>query len=267
MEKIQQKKLIIALNDEKLFNQILEKRPVFFLDYDGTLTPIVNHPEDALLSDSMRSVLKKLAKLCKVSVISGRDKKDVQKLVGLDELIYAGSHGFDISGPGGMKMQNEEAKKFLSVLDKAEEVLKTKLSVLKGSQLERKKFSIAIHYRNAAEDIVPQIKSSVYNVHEQFPNLRKGFGKKVIELQPDIEWHKGKAVLWLMDYLELKRDKVLPFYIGDDITDEDAFNVLQNIGIGILVGDQGKETKAHYLLNNVGEVEKFLNKVIERIKK
>lgn len=262
---MQQERLIIALNDEKLFNQILKKQPVFFLDYDGTLTPIVSHPEDALLSDSMRSVLKQLAKISKVAIISGRDKKDVQKLVGLDELIYAGSHGFDISGPDGMEMQNEKAKKFLSVLDEAEKELKTKLSSLSGSQLERKKFSIAIHYRNAAEDVVPKIKSSVDKVHNQFPNLRKGFGKKVIELQPDIEWHKGKAVLWLMDNLELKREEVLPFYIGDDVTDEDAFDVLQDMGIGILVDDHGHGTKAHYLLHNVKEVEKFLEKVIKKM--
>jgi len=262
---MQQKRLINALKDEKLFSQVLKKRPVFFLDYDGTLTPIVSHPEDALLSDSMGSVLKELAKISKVAIISGRDKKDVQKLVGLDELIYAGSHGFDISGPGGMEMQNEKAKKFLFVLDEAEEELKTKLSPLKGSQLERKKFSIAIHYRNAAEDVVPKIKSSVDEVHNQFPNLRKGFGKKVIELQPDIEWHKGKAVLWLMDNLELKRDEVLPFYIGDDVTDEDAFDVLQDIGIGILVDDHGHGTKANYLLHNVKEVEKFLEKVIQKM--
>jgi trehalose 6-phosphate phosphatase len=263
---MQQKNLIIALHDEKLFNRIIKQKPAFFLDYDGTLTPIVNHPEDALMSESMRSVLKELAEHCKVAIVSGRDKKDVQKLVGLNELVYAGSHGFDISGPDGMEMHNDKAEKFLSTLDKAEEQLKTKLSSLNGSQLERKKYSIAVHYRNAEEDTASKIKSLVENVHEQFPHLRKGFGKKVIELQPDIDWNKGKAVLWLMKKLNLESDKFLLFYIGDDLTDEDAFDVLQDKGIGILVGDQVDGTKAHYLLHNVKEVQNFLEKVITQIK-
>ena len=252
-----------ARNDEDLLNRIKSSKPVFFLDYDGTLTPIVNHPEDAVLSESMRSVLKDLAKLCTVAIVSGRDKKDVQNLVGLDGLIYAGSHGFDISGPGGMEMQNEEGKKYLPLLDSAEERLKGKLEEINGAQLERKKFSLAIHYRNAGEEDAQRIKDLVEEAHKHYPTLRKSFGKKVIELQPDIDWNKGKAVLWLMKKLNMKDNNVLPVYIGDDLTDEDAFDALDGIGPGILVGDHGHKTKAQYLLHNVNEVEEFMKKVIK----
>ncbi len=258
--------LHLAGNDRELLNKIKKSKPVFFLDYDGTLTPIVNHPEDAVLSDSMSSALKDLAKVCTVAIVSGRDKKDVQNLVGLDELIYAGSHGFDISGPGGMEMQNEEGKKYLPLLDSAEERLQGKLPDIKGAQLERKKFSIAVHYRNVGDNDVQKVKDLVDEVHKHYPALRKSFGKKVIELQPDIDWNKGKAVLWLMKKLDLEDGNVLPVYIGDDLTDEDAFEALQGIGPGILVGDHGHKTKAQYLLHNVDEVEDFLEEVINNIK-
>ncbi len=258
---MQPKELINALSDNELFNQLSKKEPVFFLDYDGTLTPIVRRPEDALLSESMRSLIKELSRRCKVAIISGRDRKDVEKLVNVKGLIYAGSHGFDISGPKGMQMQNEQAENSLSVLDQAESELENRLDKIQGSQVERKKFSIAVHYRNAPENTVPEIKNIVDDVHNQFHSLRKRYGKKIIELQPDIPWDKGKAILWLMDQLNLDQDKFIPIYIGDDLTDEDAFGVLQDGGVSILVGNHGHKTKARFTLQNVAEVEEFFQKV------
>jgi trehalose 6-phosphate phosphatase len=251
-----------GLNDDHVFHQLVRKNPAFFLDYDGTLTPIVSHPEDAVLSESMRSVVMELATLCSVAVVSGRDRAEVQKLVGLDELIYAGSHGFDISGPGGMHMQHNEALAFLPALDKAQKLLVDRLSRIPGGQVERKKFSIAVHYRNVAQEVVPDIEHLVDEVHGRYPELRKGAGKKVIELQPDIEWNKGKAVLWLLDHAPFNEDAILPVYIGDDLTDEDAFAAIRNSGVGILVGAHGHETKARYSLRDVPQVEAFLRNAI-----
>ena len=77
------------------------KQLAVFLDYDGTLTPIVDRPEDAVISDSMREAVQRLARRCSVCVVSGRDRPVVQRLMGLDDLIVAGSHGFDIWSPGG----------------------------------------------------------------------------------------------------------------------------------------------------------------------
>lgn len=262
---MRQSDLPSALSNTELLGRISREQPAFFLDYDGTLTPIVSRPEDAVMSEAMRGVVKELASHCRVSIVSGRDKRDVQHFVKLEELVYAGSHGFDISGPGGMQMQNEEGKTYLPLLDQAQEKLNSLLSEIRGSQVERKKFSIAIHYRNAAEDDVPRIQQVVEEVHKQFPAFRRGFGKKVFELQPNIEWDKGKAVLWLIDHLDLNRDGVLPFYIGDDLTDEDAFKAVRDRGVGILVGDHGQDTNASFALQGVPEVEAFLNKVIHTI--
>ncbi|MEJ2635162.1 MAG: trehalose-phosphatase [Calditrichia bacterium] len=234
-----------------------------FLDYDGTLTPIVSRPEDAVLSSEVRSVLRKLAGLCKLAIVSGRDRKDVMHLVDLDQLYYAGSHGFDISGPDGMHMENEGGKKCLPDLEEAEKALRQKLGKIEGAQVERKRFSIAAHFRNVKEENIAEFRQIVNGVLKEHPKLRKGTGKKILELQPDIDWDKGKAVMWLLHALDLDKPDVLPLYIGDDITDEDAFSALSGRGIGILVGDHGKPTSAKYGLKNVPQTREFLQKLIE----
>jgi trehalose-phosphatase len=254
----------IKLNS-KIDDQLNGKDPVFFLDYDGTLTPIVKHPEDAVLSFEMRSELKELASLFKVAIISGRDLNDVKKLVNLNQLIYAGSHGFDISGPDNLRMQNPDGIECLPELDDAEETLKKNLSAVEHVEVERKKFAIAIHFRNVNEKHVDEIQSIVDEVRKNHPKLKKDFGKKIFELKPDIDWDKGRAILWLLDKIELASEKAVPVYIGDDLTDEDAFKSIQDKGIGILVGDHGKSTLASYKLESVQEVKKFFQWVIKKI--
>jgi trehalose 6-phosphate phosphatase len=95
--------------------------------------------------------------------------------------------------------------------------------------------------------------------------LRRMDGKKVYELLPDIDWNKGKAVLWLLETLGLGGHKTLPIYIGDDRTDEDAFRALEKRGVAILVSEQPQVTAASYWLNNPEEVERFLQKITDRL--
>src|SRR6266481_8099410 len=93
-------------------------RVAVFLDYDGTLTPIVGRPENAWLSDSMRQTLRELAVRARVAILSGRDLDDVRRRVDIDSIVYGGSHGFDIAGPGGLRRQM--ATEFLPGLDVVE---------------------------------------------------------------------------------------------------------------------------------------------------
>src|SRR5207244_2094923 len=125
-------------------------RVAVFLDYDGTLTPIVSHPEDAWLSDSIRQALRSLAVRVPVAILSGRDLDDVRGRVLVDGIVYAGSHGFDIAGAGGLRRELGAA--YLPVLDAAETELREALDEIPGAQLERKHFSVAAHYRNVNED-------------------------------------------------------------------------------------------------------------------
>jgi len=239
-------------------------RAAVFLDYDGTLTPIVSQPEDAWLSDSMRQTLRELAARAPVvAILSGRDLDDIRRRVNIDSIVYAGSHGFDIAGPHGLRRQM--ATESLSNLDIAEKELHEALDGISGVHVERKRFSIAAHYRNVNENDVAKVEQAVGEVATRHRELRRINGKKVYELLPDVAWDKGKAVLWLLETLGLERGNIRPIYIGDDRTDEDAFRALEERGIGILVSEQSQPTAAGYSLKNPVEVERFLRALTARL--
>jgi alpha,alpha-trehalase len=239
-------------------------RLAVFLDYDGTLTPIVSHPENASLSDSMRQALRELVARAPVAILSGRDLDDVRRRVDLDGIVYAGSHGFDIAGPG---LRRELGAEFLPELDLAEKELRKALDDIPGARVERKHFSVAAHYRNIDGNDMPEVARAVETVAARHRELRRIDGKKVYELLPDIDWDKGKAVMWLLETLglESRSGGICPIYIGDDRTDEDAFRALESRGVGILVSEQPQVTAASYWLSNPEEVERFLRELIAHL--
>lgn len=258
-----------ALDSAEEIKLRLERcRPAIFLDYDGTLTPIVAKPELAVLSENMRATLQELAGLCTVAIVSGRDRPVVERFVGLEQLVYAGSHGFDIAGPGGLRKEHERAVEFLPALDEAESRLEAALSRIPGALIERKRFAIAVHYRLVAHEHLDIVRQAVEAaVSEVKPGLRKFGGKKVFSIRPSLDWDKGRAVLWLLQELGLDRPDILPFYIGDDETDEDAFAALRgHTGIGILVSNAPQRTAAHYVLSSPSQVGEFLGRLIAWLK-
>jgi trehalose 6-phosphate phosphatase len=253
-------------NGDQLTRRLAERRPAVFLDYDGTLTPIVDRPEDAIISNSMRDAVQGLARRCPVCVVSGRDPGVLRQLMGVDDLVIAGSHGFDISSPGAGTIQREEGAAFKALLEEVTSRLREKLGSVEGALIEPKSVSVAVHYRLVSAQERPRIKELVEAVLAEHPDqLKVTPGKMVYEIQPRIDWDKGKAVLYLLEALDLDGDDVAPLYMGDDITDEDAFEALSGRGTGILVGRDddpelaGRMTAADYVLYTTREVELFLD--------
>lgn len=128
-----------------------------------------------------------------------------------------------------------------------------------GALVEPKRFAVAVHYREVSTEDLPAVEAAVGRVLEAVPELRRTHGKKVFELRPRLDWDKGKAVLWLLEALDLNRPEVLPFYLGDDTTDEDAFRALAGRGVGIFVGHPDTETAAAHRLHDVDAVRRFLD--------
>ncbi|KAG7982480.1 hypothetical protein I3843_04G054800 [Carya illinoinensis] len=269
---------------EQIANHAKGKRIALFLDYDGTLSSIVDNPECAFMSDAMRANVKNAAKYFPTAIISGRSRDKVYEFVRLTELYYAGSHGMDIMGPvrehicndmpnciRSMDEQGKEvnlfqpAGEFLPVIDEVFRSLVQCTKDIIGAKVENNKFCVSVHYRNVDEESWTIVAQCVHDVLKDYPHLRLTHGRKVLEVRPVINWDKGKAVTFLLESLGLSHcDDVLPIYVGDDRTDEDAFKVLRegNRGYGILVGSAPKESNAAYSLRDPLEVMEFLKSLV-----
>lgn len=265
---------------EEIRSRTRGKRVVVFLDYDGTLTPIVSNPDHAVLSDSMRATIERLAASKEVAIVSGRRREKVQAFVQLSSLIYAGSHGFDIAGPS---LRHTIAEEALPALAAAREALTARLAQIPGAAVEDNEFSVSVHWRNVPEEHRPAVEAATRAEVEGRPEqLALTSGKCVFEvrLRPRVApvWDKGAAVRFLLDHLlgaqhagERGEERggggledVVPVYIGDDTTDEDAFAVLRELGglsfvvAGAAEGERPRETLGSHVLADVGEVEALL---------
>jgi trehalose 6-phosphate phosphatase len=237
------------------------KKLVFFLDYDGTLTPIVSRPELAIMSEEMREVIRNLSKKFTIAIVSGRARKTVEDFVKIDGIFYAGSHGFDIKGPE-MSLIQPAAENAVSLISKIIEQLKKDIGHIEGVIIEDKKFSVGVHYRLVDESFIPSIKKIVEAKLDKYIELRLMSGKKVFEILPAFYWDKGKAMRWILEALDISFNDATIVYIGDDTTDEDAFRMIRSRGVGILVADEPKPSSADFLLRSCREVKGFFEKII-----
>src|SRR5919206_3277126 len=158
---------------DELAKRLAGKVPAVFLDYDGTLTPIADRPEDAVISQRMRDTVRRLAERCPVCVVSGRDRRVVQELMGFDDLIVAGSHGFDIWSPEEGTIEREEGVEFEALLDEVKARLHEEIDPIEGALVELKKTSVAAHYRLVPEEERPRIKEVVDTMLADYPDELK----------------------------------------------------------------------------------------------
>ncbi len=245
-------------------------RILLLSDYDGTLTPIVSQPEEAILSAEVREKLRALAAKPTFSagIISGRLLSDVRALVGIEGIYYAGNHGLEIEGPG-LTFINAAAKAAQAELKGLAQQFSARLASIEGVIVEDKGLSLSIHYRLVKEsevEVVAEIFSQITSPGLREGKIRVASGKKVWEVRPPIDWHEGKAVATIMKEMKsvFKYEQLLTIYMGDDLPDEDAFRVIHRPeGWSIFIGPENPSSKAEYYLNSPKEVETFLSRLLE----
>jgi trehalose 6-phosphate phosphatase len=239
-------------------------RCLLLLDYDGTLTPIVEHPDAARLSPAMQQVLALLSQRARfqVGIVSGRSLADLYTHVDGRGLFLAGNHGLEIEGPG-IRYLHPEVQRLRPKLDTLTQALRHDLEAIPGAWVEDKGLTLTVHVRQVPATHVSQVEERL--LAHAGPAMGAGLltlrtGKAVLEIRPCVPWDKGAAVRWIATqvYREMPQGRVLPMYIGDDDTDEDAFRVLHVDGIGIVVGGTRRRSAAHYYVDAVEAVQRFL---------
>ncbi len=251
---------------KEIQQHLTQKKLILFLDYDGTLTPIVDTPDQAVLSASNRELVASIAALARVAIVSGRATEDVKKKVDIDGIFYAGSHGFEIVQPDGNVHVNEEAQQVRKTLEHILKQLGERLRDIDGVLIEDVKYTVSVHYRLVDEADVPTVEAEVDRILSEVSGFQKMCGKKVFEIRPQIDWHKGKAVRWILDLLRYNPAQDFAVYIGDDTTDEDAFEVLKGNGMGILVAEKARASHADFRIKDTAEVSMALEVVLKHLK-
>ena len=243
------------------------KKIILFLDYDGTLTPIVQNPSQAFLSQENKELIERLVgnSLYQVVIISGRRLRDLKAMVGIEGPVYVGNHGWEIEG-SSMNFKSLVSLQASSMMEKVKYELITQLSEIQGAFVEDKGVTLSVHYRMVMpekEFLVKRIFEHISQPYRRNNEIKVMSGRKVFELKPPVEWDKGKAALWLLRKQEVLKGQgnVLAVYIGDVEADQDAFDALENKGITVMVGLPS--SRAQYYLEGPGNVTEFLRLITE----
>jgi alpha,alpha-trehalose-phosphate synthase [UDP-forming]/trehalose-phosphatase len=232
--------------------EIPTKDIFLFLDYDGTLTPIVDTPDKANLTEHMRNLIKHINEKIPVAIISGRALNDIRQKVNIEKIIYAGNHGAEI-WDGSKLVIGQELSESKAALKRIISELKEALTPIKGVLIEDKGITASIHFRKVDSRDLCRLFEIIWTTASNYKDLFKiTSGKKVFELRPHGIWNKGDAVSWICENLGKGR---IPIYIGDDVTDEDAFKAIKGKGTGISIG---RSLKADYYLKTQIEVKRLL---------
>jgi len=227
---------------------------LFCTDFDGTLADIDVDPDAPTIAAGNRTALETLRDHDRthVAVISGRELADLRDRVGVSGIVYAGNHGLELDRNGDTTVHPVATKRKREleriVADIEDELEDTECFV------EDKSVSATVHYRTVPEreaDVHDAVAAAVERV------APGGFdcstGKEIVELAPAVPWDKGRVV----SLLAADHENSLAVYIGDDTTDEAAFEALSAADIGIHIGLDG-ETAADYRLADPAAVETFL---------
>ncbi len=235
-------------------------RALLLFDYDGTLTPIAARPEIATLPDETRRSLSALAGMDRfvVGVVSGRGLADLMNLVAVPGLVYAGNHGLEMSG-GGVDFVHPEAPAFEASLAEVAQLLERELAEVPGILVDNKRLTLTVHFRNTPDSHNAQVDGTVVAAAAPYVDagqMKVTRGKKVVEVRPNLDWGKGKAIEKIREDCG---DSPLPMFFGDDETDEEGFAAVQDAGgLAVYVGPVRGRTLALHQLESPAEVGQVL---------
>ncbi|MFQ6136664.1 MAG: trehalose-phosphatase [Candidatus Hydrothermarchaeales archaeon] len=250
----------------------MEKRDLvaLFIDYDGTLVHFKDRPDEALPSDEIKNTLASLVRNSKfeVVIISGRKMEDLKDMLSIDGLSLSGLHGMQILFSNGESFTWNGWTKSKSLLGSIWDKMVHDFKNIDGIYLENKKMSLAFHYRLLPRGMVRDVCREFEDMVKE--NDRKGrleviHGAEVLEVRP-MGWDKGRAVDIFLKHISAKEKDILPLYIGDDATDEDAFIQLKGEGITVIVsGDREVSTSAQFRIKNPDEVIELLRWFLKNV--
>jgi trehalose 6-phosphate phosphatase len=230
------------------------------LDFDGTLAPIVAHADQAAPAESTVRAVAALARRrdTRVAVISGRGLEDAARRLPIDGLAWAGNHGLEIRGPG-IEHIHPGARAAAAELARCRTAVEQAIAGIEGAWVEDKGLTLSVHYRATPEPLHARVVDAVRGAAHATDGLRLTEGKRVVEIRPDVDWDKGRALAWIIDALDVPAASPV-LYIGDDRTDEDAFRALRGRGAGILVGDP-RPSAASFRVASTAAVESLIERL------
>ena len=232
---------------------------ILLLDFDGVLSAIAPTPDEAFISEENTKLLRKCAARFPTAIITGRELVDIKKKINIKSLFYVASHGLEWEEDGKYHVKSIP-KETIEAINLAKEKIKPLINRYPGMIFEDKPFVFAAHYRIMNPLLVVRFKREVKKILEPIlkkNKLRLDHNLKTFELRPEIGWDKGDSALFAEKHFNKKAGKnFMPIYIGDSLTDEDAFHALKN-GITIRVR-KSKKSAAKWYLRNPKEVSLFL---------
>ena len=248
------------------------RRILVMSDFDGTLTPIAGRPEEATMPERTKELLQALVQQPRVviGIISGRALDDLRSKVDVEGVTYAGNHGLEIEGPE-VVFVNPSAEMARSTVQRLHRDLSRALAGIEGVVIEDKGLTLSVHYRLVDAEKTDHVKSvfdEIVSGMSATDRIRTTAGKKVLEVRPDVDWDKGKAISLLLDrQVDAEGEgEVLPVFLGDDVTDVDGFSAVEERGgISVFVGDEVENSVARYFLRSPAEVEQFLRQLLDLI--
>lgn len=235
-------------------------------DFDGTLAELVDRPEHATLHAAAPRVLNQLAALyprVRLGFLSGRVLTDLAKRLDLGQngIILGGNHGVELSG-AGLDWTHPASLAARPRLQELAALLRQATSHISGTTIEDKGVSLTLHYRRVPAARQPALLAAVEAL-ELPKDIARHAGKHVIEFRPQVDWHKGHALRRIMQRLGIPASTVV--YLGDDLTDEDAFRVLKSTGITIHVGHESANSHARLQAHDPADAVQFLKALVEML--